>query len=113
MGKRLYVGNIPYTATEEHVREFFAPRPLTEVRFITDRDTGRPRGYCFVELADEGAAAEAIEVLNGAQMGGRAVVVNMAKDREPTGGGGKGGGGRGNRGGRRDRSDDPRSRSWE
>lgn len=111
MGKRLYCGNIPYTATEEQVREFFAPRHLVEVRFITDRDTGRPRGYCFVELATDAEATDAVEQLNGATMGGRAVVVNVAKEREPRNGGG--GGGRGNRGGRRERSDDRHDRSWD
>lgn len=113
MGTRLYLGNVPYASTEEEIRAFFEPRKLTEVRIINDRDTGRPKGYCFVECESTQDAEDAIKVLNGQQLGGRSVVVNYAKEREQRAGGGGGGGrGRDNRGGgRRNRSDD--RHGWE
>jgi RNA recognition motif-containing protein len=99
MGKRLYVGNIPFTTTEDQVRAFFAPRHLTEVRLINDRDTGRPRGYGFVELATDAEADEAIATLDGESMGGRAIVVNVANERPAASGGAR----RAERGGQRSR----------
>lgn len=81
----IYVGNLPWSATEEEVHDLFAPHGTVEsVRLITDRDTGRARGFGFVEMDDEGAAA-AIGALDGTEMGGRALKINEAKPREPRG----------------------------
>ena len=94
MGSRLYVGNLPFSADENAVRELFAQdgRDVTEVKMITDRDTGRPRGFGFVEMGNSEHADTAISALNGYSMDGRALTVNEAKER--TSGGGGGGGGR-------------------
>jgi RNA recognition motif-containing protein len=91
MGSRLYVGNLPFSADEETVRQLFAQdgREVSEVKLITDRDTGRPRGFGFVEMANTGDAETAISALNGYSMDGRALTVNEARER--TGGGGGGG----------------------
>ncbi|HEY1892427.1 MAG TPA: RNA-binding protein [Steroidobacteraceae bacterium] len=90
---KIYVGNLPFSATESEVRELFAQHGTVEsVSLITDRDTGRPRGFGFVEMA-RADAAKAIQNLNGKELGGRALRVNEAQER--TGGGGGGGGGRG------------------
>ncbi len=101
MGTRLYVGNLPFSADEEQVRELFAQggRTVTEVKLVTDRDTGRPRGFGFVEMASNEDADSAIRDLNGHDFLGRALTVNEARER--TGGGGGGGGGRGRGGGHR------------
>ena len=81
----IYVGNLPWSATEEEVHDLFAPHGTVEsVRLITDRDTGRARGFGFVEMDDEGAAA-AIGALDGTEMGGRALKINEAKPRESRG----------------------------
>jgi RNA recognition motif-containing protein len=89
---KIYVGNLPFSASESEVRELFAQHGSVEsVSIITDRDTGRPRGFGFVEMA-RADASKAIESLNGKELGGRALRVNEAQER--TGGGG-GGGGRG------------------
>jgi RNA recognition motif-containing protein len=95
MGQRLYVGNLPFSADEEQVRELFSQndRTVHEVRLITDRDTGRPRGFGFVEMGSDEEADAAIRELNGTEFGGRALTVNEARER--TGGGGGGRGGRG------------------
>jgi RNA recognition motif-containing protein len=101
MGTRLYVGNLPFSAEEEQIRDLFAgsDRTVTEVKLVTDRDTGRPRGFGFVEMGSSEDAEAAIRDLNGQDFGGRALTVNEAKER--TGGGGGGGGGfGGGRGGR-------------
>ena len=94
MGSRLYVGNLPFSADENSVRELFAQdgRDVTEVKMITDRETGRPRGFGFVEMGNSEHADSAISALNGYSMDGRALTVNEAKER--TSGGGGGGGGR-------------------
>ena len=94
MGNRLYVGNLPFSADENSVRELFAQdgREVTEVKLITDRDTGRPRGFGFVEMGNSEHASVAISALNGHSMDGRELTVNEAKER--TSGGGGGGGGR-------------------
>jgi RNA recognition motif-containing protein len=99
MGQRLYVGNLPFSADEQQVRELFSQngRTVNDVRLITDRDTGRPRGFGFVEMGSSEEADGAIRDLNGFDMGGRALTVNEARER--TGGGGGGGGGRGGGGG--------------
>ena len=93
MGSRLYVGNLPFSASEEAIRELFAQdgRGVTEVKLITDRDTGRPRGFGFVEMGNSEDAEAAISALNGFSMDGRPLTVNEARER--TTGGGRGGGG--------------------
>ena len=90
MGSRLYVGNLPFSADENSVRELFAQdgREVTEVKLITDRDTGRPRGFGFVEMANSEQAGAAISALNGTSMDGRDLTVNEAKERTSGGGGG-------------------------
>jgi RNA recognition motif-containing protein len=94
MTKKLYVGNLPFQTTEDDLSDMFSQAGNVEsVRIITDRDTGRSRGFGFVEMADEDAE-KAIEQLNGTEMGGRALTVNEARPQVNRGGGG-GGGGRG------------------
>ena len=89
---KLYVGNLPFSATEDSVRELFTPHGTVEkVALVNDRDTGQPRGFGFVEM-DEEDAVSAVEALNGYTLGGRALKVNEARPREPRGGGGGGGG---------------------
>ena len=97
---RIYVGNLPYTADEESVRTLFSQHGTVEaVRLINDRETGRFRGFCFVEMP-ESDAQTAIARLNGQDMEGRPLRVNEAREREGGGGGGGGGGrGRGGYGG--------------
>lgn len=99
MGARIYVGNLPFTASEQDVRTLFEHngRGVREVRIIEDRDTGRPRGFAFVEMNTDAEAEAAIQDLNGVSFGGRTLTVNLARERE--GGGGGGGGGRGGGGG--------------
>jgi cold-inducible RNA-binding protein len=108
VSKNIYIGNMSYDTTADALRELFeAYGEVEEVSVITDRATGRPRGFAFVEMADTEAANAAIAALDGQNVDGRALRVNEAKPREPrSGGGGRGGGGRrgGNRGGDR--------RSW-
>lgn len=88
---KLYVGNLPFDATEESVRALFATHGTVEkVSLITDRDTGRPRGFGFVEMSNADAS-RAMQSLNGADFGGRPLKVNEAQERS----GGGGGGGRG------------------
>jgi RNA recognition motif-containing protein len=93
MGNRLYVGNLPFSADEQAVRDLFAQdgREVTEVKLITDRDTGRPRGFGFVEMSNSEHADQAISALNGTSMDGRDLTVNEAKERSSGGGGGGGG----------------------
>ncbi len=84
---KLYVGNLPFSATESEVREMFETHGSVEsVSLITDRDTGQPRGFGFVEMND--GAEAAMSALNGTQMGERSLTVNEAKKRENRGGGG-------------------------
>jgi RNA recognition motif-containing protein len=95
--KRIYVGNIPFSTTEAELRDLFGRHGSVEsVKVITDRETGRPRGFAFVEM-DANGAGEAIRALDGTELGGRSLRVNEAQER--SGGGGGGGGGRGGRGG--------------
>jgi RNA recognition motif-containing protein len=111
MGKNIYVGNLSYDTTQAQLQELFeAHGEVSSVNVITDRDTGRPRGFAFVEMATEQGASAAIAALNGQEVDGRPLTVNEAKPRESRGGGrggGRGGsrsGGRGgSRGGDRDR----------
>lgn len=102
MGTRLYVGNLPYSADEEQLKTLFSEggRQVTEVRIVTDRDTGRPRGFAFVEMGTQADADAAVNALNGKDFGGRALTVNEAREQTPRRGGGFGGGERGG-GGRR------------
>ncbi|MBI1354752.1 MAG: RNA-binding protein [Acidobacteria bacterium] len=99
MSKRVYVGNLAFSATEQDVRAAFEAHGSVEsVHLVSDRDTGQMRGFGFVEFNDAGEAQRAIDALNGQDMDGRALVVNEARPRpERTGGGGGygGGGGRG------------------
>ena len=97
---KLYVGNLSFDTNEDDVRELFSQfGDVTSVALINDRDTGRPRGFGFVEFADSASGQKAIDELNGKEFGGRNLNVNEAREREPRGGGGGGGGGRGGRGG--------------
>ena len=99
MGRKLYVGNLPYSATEQSLREAFAASGTVDsVSVITDRDTGQSKGFAFVEMASDREAQAATEAMNGTTIDGRQIKVNEAKPRENKGGGG-GGGGRGNYGG--------------
>jgi cold-inducible RNA-binding protein len=83
---KLYVGNLPFTATEESVRALFSQHGTVEkVSLITDRDTGRPRGFGFVEMPNADAA-RAMQAINGTEMGGRSLKVNEAQDRDRSGG---------------------------
>ncbi len=95
MGTRLYVGNLPFSADENQIRDLFSQegRTVSEVKIVTDRETGRPRGFGFVEMGSSQDADGAIRELNGRDFGGRALTVNEAKERS-SGGGGFGGGGR-------------------
>src|SRR5688500_6238669 len=102
MGTRLYVGNLPFNTDESALRQLFEQdgRQVKEVKLVTDRDTGRSRGFGFVEMMTEADAKTAIETFNGANFGGRTLTVNEARERPPRGaGGGFGGGGGGGRGG--------------
>ncbi|HWB20240.1 MAG TPA: RNA-binding protein [Phycisphaerales bacterium] len=101
---KLYVGNLSFNTTEDQLRQLCEVHgPVTSVALITDRETGRPRGFGFVEFADDEHAKAAMADLNGKNVDGRDLTVNEAKPREGGGGGGRGGfgGGRGgDRGGR-------------
>ncbi len=104
--KNIYVGNLTFDATEDQVRGLFeAYGPVEKVSIITDRDTGQPRGFAFVEMNDDESATKAMEALNGTNLGGRNLTVNEARPkadrprREGGGGGGRGGYGRGGGGG--------------
>lgn len=104
--KNIYVGNLTFDATEDQVRSLFeAYGPVEKVSIITDRDSGQPRGFAFVEMNDDESAMKAMEALNGTALGGRNLTVNEARPkadrprREGGGGGGRGGYGRGGGGG--------------
>ena len=100
MAKRIYVGSLPYSATDSQIEEMFTPfGQVTEVHLVTDRYSGQAKGFGFVEMADDAQADAAINALNGSMMGGRTLTVNEAKPREDRRGGGGGGGGGGYRGG--------------
>ncbi len=89
MATNIYVGNLPFNTTEAAVRELFDDYGTVEtVKLITDRDTGRPRGFGFVEMATNSEAEAAIAALHEQEFGGRALTVNLAKPREERGGGG-------------------------
>jgi len=104
VGKKLYVGNLPYSVTESALRELFAQAgEVSTVSIITDRDTGRVKGFAFVEMAEDEAAQKAISLINGKTLDERAITVAEARPQAPRSdfGGGYGGnrGGRGGRGG--------------
>ncbi|NLS78161.1 MAG: RNA-binding protein [Chloroflexi bacterium] len=104
MAKKLYVGNMSYSTTEARLREVFeAYGEVTSVNVVTDRETGRPRGFAFVEMANDPEAQAAIAALNGKDLDGRDLNVAEARPSEGRGGGGGrggfGGGGGGGRGG--------------
>jgi RNA recognition motif-containing protein len=102
MGSKIYVGGLPYSATEDQLTELFAAHGnVQSVRVITDKFTGQSRGFGFVEMSSGAEAEEAISALNGTTMGGRTLTVNEARPQEPRSGGGGGGGGGGGRGGER------------
>ena len=91
MGRKLYVGNLPYSATEESLTETFSEFGTVEsVKVITDRDTGRSKGFAFIEMGSDAEAQAAIEKLNNVDYGGRPLRVNEAKPQERSGGGGGG-----------------------
>lgn len=100
---KLYVGNLSFNTSEQQLREMFeAFGPVSSASLVMDRDTGRPRGFGFVEMNDDAHAKGAMSALNGKNVDGRDLTVNEAKPREAGGGGGRGGfgGGRGGGGGR-------------
>jgi RNA recognition motif-containing protein len=106
MGKKLYVGNLAYGITDSALQTMFAAHgTVTSAQVIMDRDTGRSKGFGFVEMSNDQEAQTAIKALNGQQSDGRALTVNEAKPREDRGGGSgggrSGGGGYGGGGGRR------------
>lgn len=98
MSKKLYVGNLPYSATDESLMSAFSEcGSVQSARIITDRDSGRSKGFAFVEMSSDDEGVKAIERFNGADWEGRAMNVSVAKPQAPrTGGGGGGGFGRGN-----------------
>ena len=99
MGRKLYVGNLPYETNEQDLQELFAQAGAVEsVTVMRDRDTGRARGFGFVEMSSDDDAQNAITKLNDQQFGGRRLTVNEARPQVPRSGGGGGGGSYGNRG---------------
>jgi RNA recognition motif-containing protein len=104
MTRKIFVANFPYSTTADELTELFEQHgEVVSAKIATDRETGRSRGFGFVEMASEQQAADAIRALNGQDMGGRPLAVREAEDRggQRRGGGGGGGGGFGNRGGGR------------
>lgn len=103
MGTRLYVGNLSYNVTEPELRDVFGEggKNVVEVKVVMDRETGRPRGFAFVEMGSDDEASYAIQNLSGREIQGRAISVSEARERAPRsgGGGGYGGGGGGYGGG--------------
>lgn len=98
MGRKLYVGNLPYSATESDITDKCSPFGTVETcKIINDRDTGRSKGFGFVEMSTDAEAQAAIDGLNGADYDGRPMKVNEAKPQEKRSGGGGGGGRGGNR----------------
>ena len=107
MSTKLYVGNLSYSTGDQELREVFAPHgQVVSASVVSDRDTGQSRGFGFVEYASADEAQRAIDALNGTELGGRTLNVNVARPRE----GGRNGGGDRSFGGGRDRGD--RSKRW-
>src|SRR5688572_22216484 len=102
MGNKLYVGNLPFSITEDRLHQLFSQSGKVEsATIITDRDTGRSKGFGFVEMSTEQEAADAITKFNGSDFDGRSITVNEARPKAPREGGfGYGGGGGRDRGGR-------------
>ena len=95
LSKKIYIGNLPFSSTEDELRAVFERHgEVASVNVITDRETGRPRGFAFVEMDEASGADDAIRALDGSELGGRSIRVNEAQDRQ----GGGGGGGSRNRG---------------
>jgi len=97
MGAKVYVGNLPFSVDEQQLRALFEEggRQVLDVKVVTDRFTGRPRGFAFVNMASAQEAEAVIQALNGREMAGRTIVVSMAREQEPRQGGfGRGGGSR-------------------
>ena len=91
MSKKLYVGNLPFSSTEADLRELFERHgSVDSVNVITDRETGRARGFAFVEMAEASAADAAMRALDGSDLGGRPLRVNEAQQKQRSGGGGGG-----------------------
>ena len=89
MGNKLYVGNLPFSATDDSLRELFAQAGQVEsARIITDRDTGRSKGFGFVEMSNDGEGERAIAALNGRELDGRVLNINEARPKEARSGGG-------------------------
>ncbi len=96
---KMYVGNLPFSCTEDELRDLFAQHgEVTSASLVMDRETGRPRGFGFVEMSDAAAAQAAIAALHGQNFQGRDLTVNEARPKTPGSGGGFGGGGGGGRG---------------
>lgn len=114
--KNVYVGNLPHRTTESELRTFFEPHGAVEkVSVVTDRDTGRSRGFAFVEMTDASEADKAIAALNGTELGGRTLTINEAKpktDQPRKGGRGFGGGGGRGRDDYRGHPRQPREPRW-
>jgi cold-inducible RNA-binding protein len=105
----IFVGNLSYQTTEAELESAFGAFGAVErVSIVRDRDTGQPRGFAFVEMTNSDQAANAIQGLNGTEMGGRAINVNEARPREDRGGGNRFGGGKGPKGGSFGRRREPR-----
>jgi cold-inducible RNA-binding protein len=95
LAKRIYVGSLPYSIDDAQLEQMFAQHgQVSSVQVIMDRDTGQAKGFAFVEMVNDNEAEVAIKQLDGTQLGGRTIVVNEAKERQPNRGGGGGGGGR-------------------
>jgi cold-inducible RNA-binding protein len=105
MGTRLYVGNLSFDTTDTGLQAAFEQggQRVSSAQIMMDRDTGRSRGFAFVEMATDGDAQAAIKAMDGKQLDGRALRVNEAEERKPRSGGGGGGGGGYGGGGQRDR----------
>ena len=95
MGKRLYVGNLSWNTTQDTLKATFGAngRTVSDCHIVTDRDTGRPRGFAFIEMGSDAEAQAAIQELDGFSLDGRDIRVNEAQERQPRPGGGGGGGG--------------------
>jgi RNA recognition motif-containing protein len=90
VSKKIYVGNLPFSSTEADLKDVFGRHGAVEsVSIITDRETGRPRGFAFVEMEQANAADDAIRALDGSDLGGRSIKVNEAQGRRGGGGGGR------------------------
>src|SRR4029077_7203784 len=108
MSRKLFVGNLPYSVTSERLQEAFAQfGTVTSSKVIVDRETGRSRGFAFLEMETDDMGAAAMQAMNGALLDGRSIAVREAVERQPGGGGGFGGGGGRDGGGFRPRGPRP------